>query len=181
MSSANACLSVSSVIALPPYFTTIVLPWYCFSHGSASARVAALAVACFQARVDVGVVGARSSSLSARVGGVLVHVGVREVVGPHGGARVAGLEVDGHADLALLQVDARRVLVGRRPAGRPRRRSCATSRSAGSKAASVVPMEASTRPQLGSLPKTADLNRALRATDAADLDGVVLGGGAAAP
>ena len=27
MSSANACLSVSSVIALPPYFTTTILPW----------------------------------------------------------------------------------------------------------------------------------------------------------
>ena len=27
MSSANACLRVSSVIALPPYFTTTVLPW----------------------------------------------------------------------------------------------------------------------------------------------------------
>ena len=40
----------------------------------------------------------------------------------------------------------------------------ATSRSAGSNAASVVPMLASTRPQLGSLPKTAALNRLLRAT-----------------
>ena len=43
MSSANACLRVSSVIALPPYFTTTILPWYCFSHGRAPARVAALA------------------------------------------------------------------------------------------------------------------------------------------
>ena len=33
----------SSIIALPPYFTTTILPWYCFSHGSASARVRALA------------------------------------------------------------------------------------------------------------------------------------------
>ena len=40
----------------------------------------------------------------------------------------------------------------------------ATSRSAGSNAACVVPIEASTRPQLGSLPKTAALNRLLRAT-----------------
>ena len=40
----------------------------------------------------------------------------------------------------------------------------ATSRSAGSKVASVVPIEASTRPQLGSLPKTAALKRLLRAT-----------------
>ena len=56
MSSANACFSDSSVIALPPYFTTIVLPWYCFSHGSASASVAALAVARVQSR-DAGRVG----------------------------------------------------------------------------------------------------------------------------
>ena len=41
MSSANAFLRASSVMALPPYFTTIVLPWYCFSHGSAAARVCA--------------------------------------------------------------------------------------------------------------------------------------------
>ena len=40
----------------------------------------------------------------------------------------------------------------------------ATSRSAGSNAACVVPMLARTRPQLGSLPKTAALNRLLRAT-----------------
>ncbi len=39
----------------------------------------------------------------------------------------------------------------------------ATSRSAGSNAACVVPMLASTRPQLGSLPKTAALKRLLRA------------------
>ena len=47
MSSANACLSFSSVMALPPYFTTTTLPWYFFSHGRASASVAALSVACF--------------------------------------------------------------------------------------------------------------------------------------
>ena len=34
-------------MALPPYFTTIVLPWYFISHGSASASVAALSVARF--------------------------------------------------------------------------------------------------------------------------------------
>ena len=40
----------------------------------------------------------------------------------------------------------------------------ATSRSAGSNCAEVVPMLASTRPQLGSCPKTAALKRLLRAT-----------------
>ena len=38
-----------------------------------------------------------------------------------------------------------------------------TSSSSGSKVAAVVPTAASTRPQLGSLPKTAHLNRLLRA------------------
>ena len=50
MSSAKARFSASSVIALPPYFTTMVLPWNSFSHGSASTRVAALAVARPQSR-----------------------------------------------------------------------------------------------------------------------------------
>ena len=48
MSSANACLSVSSVMAFPPYFTTSTLPWYFFSHGSAFARIPAWVVAFFQ-------------------------------------------------------------------------------------------------------------------------------------
>jgi len=47
MSSANACFSVSSVIALPPYFTTMTFPWYFFSHGKAMASVAAWSVAFF--------------------------------------------------------------------------------------------------------------------------------------
>ena len=41
MSSANARLRTSSVMALPPYFTTTILWWYCFSHGSAAARTSA--------------------------------------------------------------------------------------------------------------------------------------------
>ena len=42
MSSANARLRTSSVMALPPYFTTTILPWYRFSHGSAAARTCGL-------------------------------------------------------------------------------------------------------------------------------------------
>ena len=52
MSSANAFLRVSSVIALPPYFTTITLPWYFSSHGSAPASVAALSCAACRARAE---------------------------------------------------------------------------------------------------------------------------------
>src|SRR4051794_34044407 len=124
MSSAKARFRVSSVIAWPPYFTTIVLPWYVLSHGSASARVAALAVARSQAsRLSVAAPPLGDAWLldvmsppppSARVRRVLVHVGVREVVGPDRGLRVAGLEVDGDVDLARREVDERRVLVGSR-------------------------------------------------------------------
>ena len=41
MSSAKARLSLSSVMALPPYFTTMTLPWYFISQGRAAASVAA--------------------------------------------------------------------------------------------------------------------------------------------
>ena len=41
MSSAKAFFSSSSIIALPPYFTTTTLPWYFISHGRAPARVSA--------------------------------------------------------------------------------------------------------------------------------------------
>ena len=50
----------------------------------------------------------------------------------------------------------------------------ATSRSAGSNAASVVPTAARIRPQFGSSPWIAHLSRLLRATARADLDGVGL-------
>ena len=42
MSAANAALSASSVIALPPYLTTTILPCSALSHGSASASTCAL-------------------------------------------------------------------------------------------------------------------------------------------
>ena len=45
MSSANACFRASSVIALPPYLTTTILPWYRSSHGSASASTPGLCAA----------------------------------------------------------------------------------------------------------------------------------------
>ena len=41
MSRANACLSSSSTIALPPYLTTTTAPWNRCSQGSASASTAA--------------------------------------------------------------------------------------------------------------------------------------------
>ena len=52
-----------------------------------------------------------------------------------------------------------------------------TSRVSGSNAACVVPAADSTRPQFGSLPNSAHLSRFERETAAADLDGLVLGGG----
>ena len=90
-------------------------------------------------------------------------VGVGEVVGPDRGAVGPGLEVDRDGDLAAGEVDAAGSAAGVdcRQTQTP---FMATSRSAGSKTASVVPIEASTRPQLGSLPNTAALKRLLRAT-----------------
>ena len=42
MSSAKAFFRSSSIIALPPYFTTTTLPWYFISHGRAFASVSAV-------------------------------------------------------------------------------------------------------------------------------------------
>src|SRR5688500_18761819 len=102
-------------MTLPPYFTTMTLPWYLISHGSASARVAALVVARSHISWSITV----RTSASAAVGGVLVHVGVREVVGPDGGAERAGLEVDGHGHLPRGEVDGVRRLVRRRAPAHP--------------------------------------------------------------
>ena len=63
------------------------------------------------------------------------------------------------------EVDERRATASGSPCGTPARRSSHTSTSYGSNSAPVVPIAASTRPQLGSLPKIAALNRLLRATD----------------
>src|SRR5680860_725333 len=120
MSSAKARFRSSSTIALPPYLITTVLPWNCSSQGRASVSTAAFARArrCFSLSVNslrvnslpvdslrvkssVGVMGV----ISARVGGVLVHVRVGQVVGPDRRALGAGLEVDGDADLPRPQVD----------------------------------------------------------------------------
>ena len=98
MSSANAVRSPSSTMALPPYFTTTVWPWNRAIQGSASARVGRLvepARGPRQVRLD----------RSCGVRRVLVDVGVGEVVGPERGLRGAGLEVDGHRDVARSEVD----------------------------------------------------------------------------
>ena len=68
-----------------------------------------------------------------------------EVVGPDGGAGVAGLEVDGHADLAAGEVDRGGVLGGCGLAAHPD----AVHRDVevgGVERGGVVPMEASTAP-----------------------------------
>src|SRR5688500_12078967 len=105
MSCAKAFLRSWSTIALPPYFTTITLPWYFISHGRAPARTVvrscSVCIGLVFLLVDRWSVGQGSGA----VGGVLVHVGVREVVGPHRGLRAPRLEVDGHGDLARAQVD----------------------------------------------------------------------------
>ena len=93
-----------------------------------------------------------------------MHVVVREVVGPDRGGRPrrrAGRR-------RRAPRGAVRSTSVRSSPTPPARQTCTpfmvTSRAAGSKAAAVVPTAASTRPQLGSLPNTAHLNRLLRAT-----------------
>ena len=91
---------------------------------------------------------------------------------------VAGVQVDEDVHLAVGEVDEGAVLAD---AARAAYLDAVddTSSWCGSKAAAVVPTAASTRPQLGSLPKIAHLKRLLRATARATSSGVVLGRGGA--
>src|SRR3954470_7663458 len=100
MSRANACLSCSSIIALPPYFTTTTRSCHCCSQGSASASTAAFspAPASRSAAVVPGAAG------SGGVGTVLLHVGVRQVGGQDLRGAAAQAELDVHQDLLARQV-----------------------------------------------------------------------------
>ena len=80
MSSANARLSVSSTIALPPYLITTTLPWNSLSHGSASVKTSAS-------------IASRAGS-SGRIGRVVPHRGA-----PVGGGRSSSA---GHVEYALF-------------------------------------------------------------------------------
>ena len=167
MSSANARCSSALTIALPPNFTTMVSPWNRFSQGRDSMSTCALA--CAGGRADrVPLVRNRSRSRSrrhvARVRAVLVHVVVGEIVGEDRGGCLAGVQLDEHLLAAGLRSTCSRGASGR-PRGRPAPRSSRRRRRTGRTRACVVPMAASTRPQLGSLPKIAALNRLLRATE----------------
>src|SRR3954447_6315362 len=102
MSSANARCSETSVMALPPYFTTTVLPWNCSSHGSASTSRPAFSNAASRRLL--------MCASSCAVRRVLVHVGGGQVVGPDGRGVLAGVEVDGDGDQPARQVDLVAVL-----------------------------------------------------------------------
>jgi hypothetical protein len=73
------------------------------------------------------------------------------------------VQVDDDVDLAGGEVDEGAVLADS-PGAADLEPFIVTSSWAGSNGARVVPTAASTRPQLGSLPKTAHLKRLLRAT-----------------
>src|SRR3954466_2789649 len=110
MSRANACLSSSSTMALPPYLTTTTWPWKRCSHGSASARTAAFSPArCSRSR------GVSLGGDSGGVGTVLLHVAVREVRGADLGDAVAEPQPDLDQDVRAGQVGGGAV-TGRHPA-----------------------------------------------------------------
>src|SRR6185312_6486957 len=122
MSSAKARRRSSLTMALPPYLTTMVVPAKCWIHGSASMSASALRCAVSQASPEsvskgraegpagVPAVVSVFMVVLAGVGGVLVHVVVREVVGPEGGLRGSGVEVDLHEHVAAGEVDQGPVL-----------------------------------------------------------------------
>ena len=87
MSAANAHRSVSSVIALPPYLITTILPCNCLSQGRASASTWAFAW------IDTAPV------VVMTVGRVLFDVAVRQVGGADGCLAVAHFEVDEDVDV----------------------------------------------------------------------------------
>src|SRR4051812_28083482 len=91
MSRANACLSRSSTMALPPYLTTTTWSCHCWSHGRASDSTAAFSAA-------------PPRRASGGVGTVLLHVGVRQVGGEDLRAGRPEPQLDVHQDLLAGQV-----------------------------------------------------------------------------
>src|SRR5699024_5292837 len=98
MSSAKARSSVLSTMALPPNLITTMAPAKDSSQGRASISTSAFSS------------GVRASFSTCAV---LVDGVVGEVVGPAGGLRRPGVQVDGHVHLAACrQVELAGVLVG---------------------------------------------------------------------
>src|SRR5205085_10565846 len=79
-SSAKSCCSEGSLMALPPYLMTMVLPWKRRMYGSASARISALSRGAMWLRSGEfgGRVAAGGSEL---MGGASVKAGTAQIVG----------------------------------------------------------------------------------------------------
>src|SRR4029453_368593 len=108
MSSAKARRRESLTMALPPYLITMVVPAKRWIHGSASISVPALSWAASAETWLVEVVSRVCAVIvirSARVCAVLMHVVVREVIGPDGCLGVAGLKVDVDEHFTGFQVN----------------------------------------------------------------------------
>ena len=92
MSAANACRRVSSVIALPPYLTTTILPCSALSHGSAAASTSALTRRSTAAVMSCTPSSLRRSRETGRWCGSTARC-------------VTDAEVDRHVDVGAGQVD----------------------------------------------------------------------------
>src|SRR5690625_1836671 len=113
MSSAKARSRVASTMALPPNLITTMAPAKDSSQGRASISTSAFSSGVRASGVGVGML--MWCGPSGGVGTVLVDVVVGEVVGPDGGLRLTGVQVDDHVHLAARsQVQLGGVLV--RPA-----------------------------------------------------------------
>src|SRR4029453_13801317 len=113
MSSAKARRRSSLTMALPPSLITMVVPAKGWIHGSASISVPALSwAASAETWLAEGVSrGCRAIDIrSSRVWPVLLHVVVREVIGPDGCLGVAGLKVDVDEHFTGFQVNKVTVL-----------------------------------------------------------------------
>src|SRR6478609_8170717 len=119
MSAANECARASSTMALPPYFTTTVLPENAWMYGSASTRIAARVAApipsstcgsTYLSSAIPRVYADRCMSMQpafpccSGAAGVLVDVLVGEVVGENREGAVAEAEVAHDVEVALGHV-----------------------------------------------------------------------------
>ena len=181
MSSAKARRQASSTIACPPNFTTTTLPWNSLSHGSAPVRTATFWASpsgslCRMTRRVPTFLGSRrcGAGSSMRTSGGVGSCFMWNRPSSRGRRRWTG-RWSRSSPVRRPAFRSTSIVIARPVRSTPSRGSpiapprqtvtplIVTSTWSASNAASVVPIAASTRPQLGSLPNSAVLSRLLRA------------------